>query len=582
MQQILHKQLSANWLRAAVLGSLWASFEIIIGSFLHNLRIPLSGTLLTAASVFLIVAFIQFWKDPGMIWRAGLICALMKSLSPSAVILGPMIGIFTEALILWIAVVLLGRNLFAFMLGGALAVASALVHKVVNLLILYGFDLIRVFEGFYLFAVRNLRIGNADPTILVAAIAGIYLLLGALAALAGYVAGKKYNSEAEIDTDEPLSGDFAARNELFSLSRVERYSLPLLLAHLTLIVVCLWLLNASPLQLSFPVCAAYLTACFIRYKSAFRYLRKPGLWLQFLFITLIAAYLLEGYSSGNYFSFSGLIIGLKMNLRAFVIMTGFAAISTELKNPLVRSILYERGLANLYQSLSLSFGALPRVLAHMPDVRAIAGKKSALPGFFFSMAKQLLIRFENELARRPIVYIITQKVGAGKTTFVESLIGRLKQEGFRMSGFIAPGIFKGGEKTGFRIRDLSNEKEYTLAAKSPVVGWKRQGHYYFDPGTIRTGVEILLKISERDADMIVIDEVGPMEMSNEGWATAIEELCRINSLPQIWVVRHSLAKKAARKWNTGNVYIYDTDTVSSEEVASQIIQNHSKKALNTC
>jgi len=34
------------WLKAAMLGSLWASIEIILGSFLHNLHIPFSGTFL--------------------------------------------------------------------------------------------------------------------------------------------------------------------------------------------------------------------------------------------------------------------------------------------------------------------------------------------------------------------------------------------------------------------------------------------------------------------------------------------------------------------------------------------------------
>ncbi len=582
MHAILHKQLSAVWLRAAVLGSLWASFEIIIGSFLHNLRVPFSGTLLTIASVFLIVAFIQFWREPGVIWRAGLICALMKSLSPSAVILGPMIGIFTEALILWVAVVLLGRNLIAFMIGGALAVASALVHKVVNLLILYGLDLIRIFEGLYLFALKNLRIEKADPTVLVGVIAGMYLLLGAAAALAGYFAGKKYKPDEDLEEEETVQGSFAARNELFFISRTESYSLPLLLAHLAIITACLWLINTGQFWLTLPICVAYLTGCFIRYKNSFRYLRKPGLWLQFIIITLIAAFLLEGYTSGNYFSSSGLIIGLKMNLRAMVIMTGFAAISTELKNPLVRSLLYERGLANLYQSLSLSFGALPLIVAQMPDARAIVKERQAFLRFLFSTARQLLIRFERELARRPVVYIITQDVGAGKTTYVESLLENLKEKGFRPAGFTAPGIFSEGKKTGFKIRNISNGDEYTLAGKQPETGWKRHGHYYFNPETIRAGQEVLLKIKEADADILVVDEVGPMEMRNEGWAQAIEELSKTSALPQIWVVRKSLAKKAARKWNTGDVYIFDMKTVSTEEAAGRIIQNHSKKVQNAC
>ncbi len=581
MQAYLHKQLSTDWLRAAVLGSLWASFEIIAGSFLHNLRLPFSGTILTAASVFLIIAFIQIWKEPGMIWRAGLICALMKSLSPSAVILGPMIGIFTEALIIWLMVGIVGRNLFAYALGGALAVASALVHKVVNLFILYGFDLIRVFEGLYYFSVRHLHIENLEPDVLIGMILVVYLVIGVIAAIAGYLAGRRYKV-LTLQGFKPLQASFTSKNELFSLSSAERYSLPLLFTHLVAMVICLWLLNLNIYLVSLPVCAAYLTGCFLRYKSALRHLKKPGLWMQFIVITLIAAFLLEGYSSGNYFSPEGLAIGLKMILRALVIMVGFTAISTELKNPMVRSLLYDRGLASLYQSLSLAFSALPHIIAQMPGARTMAKEHRSFLNFLFTAAQDLLIRFEEELQRRPSVYILTGEVGAGKTTFLASLTDKLKENGLRTAGFTAPGIFRNNRKEGFVIRDLTTGQEHILAGKSGEKNWIRFGHYFFNPETVRKGNDILLKTMDTEVYAVVIDEVGPMEMRNEGWAPAIETLCRTSSIPQIWVVRKSLVQKAARKWNTGAVFLFDVETDTPEDVCRQIIQNHSKKVINAC
>ena len=79
-------KLQPIWLKAAVLGGLWASIEIIIGSFFHNLRLPFAGTILAANATILMVAFYQMWPEKGLIWRAGLIAALMKSISPSAII----------------------------------------------------------------------------------------------------------------------------------------------------------------------------------------------------------------------------------------------------------------------------------------------------------------------------------------------------------------------------------------------------------------------------------------------------------------------------------------------------------------
>ena len=82
---IYKKQIKDIWLKAAVVGSLWGSVEIIVGSFFHNIRMPMSGTILAVLGISLLVAFGQIWKDKGLFWRAGLIAAMMKSGSPSAI-----------------------------------------------------------------------------------------------------------------------------------------------------------------------------------------------------------------------------------------------------------------------------------------------------------------------------------------------------------------------------------------------------------------------------------------------------------------------------------------------------------------
>src|SRR5512137_442670 len=88
------------WQRAAVLGSLWAAVEIVVGSFLHNLGVPFAGTVLAAFGVMVMTAGHRASPERGLIWRTALVCALMKSVSPSAVILGPMIGILMEGVLL--------------------------------------------------------------------------------------------------------------------------------------------------------------------------------------------------------------------------------------------------------------------------------------------------------------------------------------------------------------------------------------------------------------------------------------------------------------------------------------------------
>ena len=124
--------LSDVWLKASILGANWAASEIILGSFLHNLHIPFKGNILTTIGLILMISVAYIWKDKGLFWRTGLICALMKTMSPSAVIFGPMVAIFMEALVLEISVRLLGRNFAGFFLGSALAMSWILFQKIIK------------------------------------------------------------------------------------------------------------------------------------------------------------------------------------------------------------------------------------------------------------------------------------------------------------------------------------------------------------------------------------------------------------------------------------------------------------------
>src|SRR5512133_2749638 len=102
-----HK-LSEKWIKASITGTIWAASEIVLGSFLHNLRVPFSGNILTAIGIIILVSISYIWTERGLFCRAGLICALLKTLSPSAVIFGPMIAIIAESLLIEMSVRLSG------------------------------------------------------------------------------------------------------------------------------------------------------------------------------------------------------------------------------------------------------------------------------------------------------------------------------------------------------------------------------------------------------------------------------------------------------------------------------------------
>lgn len=547
------------------MGSLWASFEIIVGSFLHNLHVPFSGTILSFTSVFIIIAFIQFWNDRGLVWRAGLICALMKSISPSAVIIGPMIGILTEALVIELFIRITGKNLVSYMLGGGLAVASTLLHKLVSLLILYGMDLVKIFEGMVQYANKQLNFSSLNPTNLILLLVLIYFLAGIIAAILGYLSGKKF-VRSKTEFQETGSIPLEQKSRLFQVSGGNRYSAVLILVHLSIIILSMWLINKGNYFIFLPLTLVYIISCFIWYKKSLRYLKKISFWIQFILITLLAAFLLEGYNSGNFLSSLGLITGLKMNLRAFVIMVGFSAIAVELKNPLIRSILYKRGFSSLYQSLSLAFSALPGIIAGLPGSKEVMKKRTSILSGLYSRSELLLQQFREEAGRRPPVIIITGNIGQGKTTFTGNLIKKLQKQDKKVSGFLSVGIHENNERIGFDLKDILTGNEMVISRKVPAEGWIRYGHYFFDPETFQKESGLIWEQSGHNTDLIVIDEVGPLEMNDSGWNDLIELFCKEKPVPMIWVVRKNLAGKAARKWNVGAVSIFNIEEDKEEDL----------------
>lgn len=106
----------------------------------------------TAGAVCLLVAVYHLRPQPGLIMRAGLICALMKALSPSAIILGPMVAILMESLLLEGMIRLLGANPLGYMIGGTLAVSWSLAHKLASLFIIYGPHLVKLYVKLFQYA----------------------------------------------------------------------------------------------------------------------------------------------------------------------------------------------------------------------------------------------------------------------------------------------------------------------------------------------------------------------------------------------------------------------------------------------
>lgn len=563
--------LSEKWIKASIIGTIWAASEIVFGSFLHNLRIPFSGNILTSIGIIVLISISYIWRDKGLFWRSGLICAILKTMSPSAVIFGPMIAIFSEAILLEISVRLFGKTLAGYMLGAMLAMSWNLVQKLVNLVIFYGFNIVELYEKLIKIAQKQLDI-NVDiiwmPIIFLLL---IYCLLGIISAIIGIRVGRKLQNQPANFNFENTPHNFSEKQNKKSIKF--NYSSFWLLANLGLIVFALFVLNYTNWEIWTVTITIIVWVWALRYKRALRQLSKPKFWIFFVVITMITTMAFSKIQGSETSIENGLLIGLQMNFRAVIIILGFSVLGTELYNPKIRNYFQKTYFKQLPLALEISFESLPLMIANIPDFRTILKNPVSIIYQIISQAELRLIELKKSMNMNQNVFIITGTVGQGKTTNIEKIASVLKKNEIPVGGFYSPRIMKNDKTIGYDIVNISNNQRTVFLRQANGEACERIGKFkIFDEG-LKKGMEILNDTENCKNKIVVIDEVGALELANRGWAGSIEHLTKQSEIDLIIAVRNSFIEKVIRKWNFNHYFIYDTNEKDAAKISDSIIKH---------
>jgi ABC-type thiamin/hydroxymethylpyrimidine transport system permease subunit len=129
----------------AVFGTLWGLSEMSLGTVLKSLNVPLSGVVLSTIGLLVAMVGRVFVPRRGSTLFIGVIACLLKLFSLGGVILGPMVGILSEALVAELALSALGRpRRAAFLVTGVLGVLCPLVQPFITNPLLFGRTLFTV------------------------------------------------------------------------------------------------------------------------------------------------------------------------------------------------------------------------------------------------------------------------------------------------------------------------------------------------------------------------------------------------------------------------------------------------------
>jgi nucleoside-triphosphatase len=116
----------------------------------------------------------------------------------------------------------------------------------------------------------------------------------------------------------------------------------------------------------------------------------------------------------------------------------------------------------------------------------------------------------------------------GKTTLMRKLLEHYSSAGVMVNGVITEEALSGGVSTGFRIRSVMSGEEGWLATKKQGAGPK-VGSYTVNTADLeRIGAGSLRNAARGEAPLVLIDEVGPMEMTSPVFREALAEVFKSN------------------------------------------------------
>jgi nucleoside-triphosphatase len=164
---------------------------------------------------------------------------------------------------------------------------------------------------------------------------------------------------------------------------------------------------------------------------------------------------------------------------------------------------------------------------------------------------------------------ITGMPGVGKTTVVHKVIAILKEKGLKAGGIYCPEIRVNNVRVGFEIIDLLTGNRGILSHIDQNDG-PRVGKYRVNLQDLSNiGVKGINK-AIREADYIVVDEIGPMELQGEDFREAVKNIVE-GTKPLLgiihWKMNHRLIDRIRAR---GDVKIVEV-TLKNRETIPRII-----------
>lgn len=342
------------------------------------------------------------------------------------------------------------------------------------------------------------------------------------------------------------------------------------------------------------VAGAAVLACLVAWfadRGAFGRVLRAGLVVGAVFAAAAAAAAVT-WASGLE---RGLVIGGMVLLRLVVLATTAAIVARSVDAEKILRATSHFGLERLGLVFGLALNSLPHLnatasavwsahrvrsggrwaalrrlpslaevlLAHTGRVADQAAAAAALRGHA-SLGLSVVSTAEN----LPTV-VVTGPPGIGKTPVVEAVVSHFIERGVSVAGFVQPAIVEDDEKIGFLIRDAATSEVVELARRAAPGEGRHGTSFYFSDRGFELGSRALDRAGS--GTVLVIDELGPVELRGGGHWPAVERALRTAELGgMVVVVRRTLVPALVEALDAADVVVVDLEYTDGDPIATVV------------